>query len=251
MTTVNHFTDILRIIREQPEWADALRSALLSQELLEMPQTLAEFAKATNQRLATLEGDVADLKAGQARLEAGQAKLEAGQARLEAGQAKLEAGQARLEAGQARLEGHIGNLRGPAYQLKVGNNVATIVRRPLGIERVRVLKGYKTSDDMAFHDLIDAARRQGLITEQQWDDVGNLDIVLQGQRVADRSTVYAALEVSITAADSDINRAASRADILARATGETAVPVVVSAHIDNARQRLAQERNVILITYGE
>jgi hypothetical protein len=237
MTTVNHFTDILRIIREQPEWADALRSALLSQELLEMPQTLAEFAKATNQRLATLEGDVADLKAGQAR--------------LEAGQAKLEAGQARLEAGQARLEGQIGNLRGPAYQLKVGNNVATIVRRPLGIERVRVLKGYKTSDDMAFHDLIDAARRQGLITEQQWDDVGNLDIVLQGQRVADRSTVYAALEVSITAADSDINRAASRADILARATGETAVPVVVSAHIDNARQRLAQERNVILIAYGE
>jgi hypothetical protein len=237
MTTVNHFTDILRIIREQPEWADALRSALLSQELLEMPQTLAEFAKATNQRLATLEGDVADLKAGQAR--------------LEAGQARLEAGQARLEAGQARLEGHIGNLRGPAYQLKVGNNVATIVRRPLGIERVRVLKGYKTSDDMAFHDLIDAARRQGLITEQQWDDVGNLDIVLQGQRVADRSTVYAALEVSITAADSDINRAASRADILARATGETAVPVVVSAHIDNARQRLAQERNVILIAYGE
>jgi hypothetical protein len=223
MTTVNHFTDILRIIREQPEWADALRSALLSQELLEMPQTLAEFAKATNQRLATLEGDVADLKAGQAR----------------------------LEAGQARLEGQIGNLRGPAYQLKVGNNVATIVRRPLGIERVRVLKGYKTSDDMAFHDLIDAARRQGLITEQQWDDVGNLDIVLQGQRVADRSTVYAALEVSITAADSDINRAASRADILARATGETAVPVVVSAHIDNARQRLAQERNVILIAYGE
>ena len=237
MTTVNHFTDILRIIREQPEWADALRSALLSQELLEMPQTLAEFAKATNQRLATLEGDVADLKAGQAR--------------LEAGQARLEAGQARLEAGQARLEGQIGNLRGPAYQLKVGNNVATIVRRPLGIERVRVLKGYKTSDDMAFHDLIDAARRQGLITEQQWDDVGNLDIVLQGQRVADRSTVYAALEVSITAADSDINRAASRADILARATGETAVPVVVSAHIDNARQRLAQERNVILIAYGE
>ena len=237
MTTVNHFTDILRIIREQPEWADALRSALLSQELLEMPQTLAEFAKATNQRLATLEGDVADLKAGQAR--------------LEAGQARLEAGQARLEAGQARLEGQIGNLRGPAYQWKVGNNVATIVRRPLGIERVRVLKGYKTSDDMAFHDLIDAARRQGLITEQQWDDVGNLDIVLQGQRVADRSTVYAALEVSITAADSDINRAASRADILARATGETAVPVVVSAHIDNARQRLAQERNVILIAYGE
>ena len=26
MTTVNDFTDILRIIREQPEWGEALRS---------------------------------------------------------------------------------------------------------------------------------------------------------------------------------------------------------------------------------
>ena len=102
MTTVNDFVDILRIIREQPEWADALRSALLSKELLEMPQTLAEFAKATNQRLATLESDVAELKTGQATNQ----RL----ATLESDVADLKAGQARLEEGQARLEGEIGRL---------------------------------------------------------------------------------------------------------------------------------------------
>ena len=81
MTTVNDIADILRIIREQPEWAEALRSALLSKDVLELPQrlaeltaTVAEFSASTDRRLAALEsgqarleGDVDELKAGQAR----------------------------------------------------------------------------------------------------------------------------------------------------------------------------------------
>ena len=112
MTTVNDFTDILRIIREQPEWGDALRSALLSQKLLELPERFAEFAEAANKRFDRLEGDVADLKDGQARLEGqvgrleGQVgRLEEGQERLEGRVGRLEEGQTRLEEGQARLEG--------------------------------------------------------------------------------------------------------------------------------------------------
>jgi len=75
MTTVNDFTDILRIIREQPEWGDALRSALLSKEVLELPQRLAEFSEAANKRFDRLESDVAELKAGQSRLEGDVAEL--------------------------------------------------------------------------------------------------------------------------------------------------------------------------------
>ena len=48
MTTVNNIADILRIIREQPEWGEALRAALLSKEVLELPHTLAELAQATD-----------------------------------------------------------------------------------------------------------------------------------------------------------------------------------------------------------
>ena len=62
MTTVNDIADVLRIIREQPEWADALRGALLSQELLELPQRFAEFVATTDRRFAVLESDVAELK---------------------------------------------------------------------------------------------------------------------------------------------------------------------------------------------
>jgi outer membrane murein-binding lipoprotein Lpp len=249
MTTVNDITDILRIIREQPEWADALRAALLSKDVLELPQRLAEYAQATNQRLGTLETDVADLKAGQARLEIDVADLKAGQARLEIDVADLKAGQARLEGGQSRLEGDVGNIKGAIYEQKVGNNIASIVGQHMGLRRVRVLKGYKTSDDMGFHNLVDSAEEEGLITERERVEVGNSDIVIQGYNR--QSMVYVALEVSVTVGESDIDRAATRAEILSRATREESVPAVVGAYLDDSRQQLAQEKKVALIPVSE
>ena len=293
MTTVNDFVDILRIIREQPEWGDALRSALLSKEVLELPQRLAEFAETFNGRLDRIEGDVtglkgdvtglksdvaelktgqarlegdvselksdvAELKAGQARLEGDVAELKAGHARLEGDVSELKAGQARLEGdfselkvGQGRLEGAVGNLRGAAYEQKVANNVATIVSRPLGIRRVRLVKGHGATDTMTFHDLMDDAEDRGIITGQERVEAGSADLVIRGERHPDQSTIYVALEISVTAADSDINRAADRSDLLRRATGQESASAIVSAHIDADRQLLAEQMNVTLISFGE
>ena len=278
MTTVNDITDILRIIREQPEWADALRAALLGQELLETPQRLTaltaaftEFAENTNKRFAVLESDVAELKAGQTRLETGQARLEsdvaelkAGQARLETGQARLEsdvaelkAGQARLEAdlalveaGQARLEGQVGNLRGSSYEQKIGSIISSIMSERMDL-LVRVLKRVNLDDDSEFFDLLHDAEGRGIISRQERDAVANADIVLQERRRPNDPAAYIVIEVSTTVADSDISRAVDRAGILGRATGQTTIAVVVGANVDDARRQPARERNVTLIAYGE
>ncbi len=131
MTTVHDIADVVRIIREQPEWADTIRSILLSRELLELPQRFAEYAEATNQRLERLETALAEfvestnrrleaLEGGQAKLEEGQARLEGGQAKLEEGQARLEGRQAKLEEGQARLEGRQAKLEEGQARLEGG-----------------------------------------------------------------------------------------------------------------------------------
>ncbi len=222
MNTVNDFVDILRIIREQAEWGDALRGALLSKEELGLPQRLAEFAETTNRGLGTLERDVAELKAGQSR----------------------------LEAGQARLEGAVGNLRGNACEERVVNNIATVVRRPLSIRRVSVVKGQGVTDNMAFHELMDAAEDQGIISGQERIEADTTDLVIQGERYPNQATVVA-LEISVTAADSDINRAAARSELLQSATGKESIPAVGSAHVDAVRQQLAEERKVTFISFGE
>ena len=229
MTTVNDIADILRIIREQPEWADALRAALLSQELLEMPQRLTqltaaftEFVETSNKRFATLEGDVTELKTGQAR----------------------------LEAGQARLEGWVGNLRGNSYEQKVGNTISSILTERMN-RRVRFLKRDNLPDDSEFFDLLYDAEGQGVISQQERNEVAQADIVLQERGRPDADTLFIVMEVSVTVADHDITRADERAAIMERITQKTTIPIVVAAHVDDARQQLAQDRNVTLITVGE
>lgn len=251
MTTVNDFTDILRIIREQPEWGDALRSALLSKEVLELPQRLAEFSEAANKRFDRLESDVAELKAGQARLEGDVAEVKAGQARLESDVAELKDGQAQLESTVSLLQGQVGNLRGSSYQLNVKTKIASIVSQRFALDEIRVLKGSLAADDNAFFRLLLNAVAQDVISEQERGEVLNTDIILQGQRQPDQGLLYMVLEVSITVAGDDITRADERADILRRATGEAVFPAVVGAYIDAPRQRLAEERNVTIIAVGE
>ena len=202
MTTVNNFADILRIIREQPEWGEALRSALLSRELLEMPQTLAEFARATNQRLAALEGDV-------------------------------------------------GNLKGGFYELKVGNNIQSIIGQHTNIIPIRVLKGPRANNDMAYLNPIYEAKRKGVITERERVAAFAVDIVVEGRREADDATLFIVVEVSRTIGDSDVNRASDRANIVQRATGKQASPAVIGVFVDQVRRELAEEQNVTVICYGE
>ena len=237
MTTVNDIADILRIIREQPEWADALRGALLSQELLELPQRFAEFVAIADKRFAALEGDVAELKSDVAEL------------KVDVREIKGEISS--INVTLSTHTGDIGNLRGRAYEQRIGDNIRSIVSQHLNLRKVRVLKGYRAPDEMSFFDLIDDAHDRGIIDRQQRIDVGNIDIVLQGQDRPEGAIVYAALEVSVGVADGDITRASSRADILRQVTGEQALPVVVGANIDEARQALASERGVALIAVAE
>ena len=63
-TTVNNIDDLLRIIDDNPQYAEALRTRLLTRELLELPQTVADMAQVVADmgvRLSDLERVVADL----------------------------------------------------------------------------------------------------------------------------------------------------------------------------------------------
>ena len=258
MTTVNNFVDILRIIREQPEWGEALRSALLSKEVLELPQRLAEFSEAANRRFDRLEGDVAVLKddvsvlkTDVAELKEDVSVLKTDMAEVKGDVAALKEGQARLEGEVSQLRGDVGNIKGTGYELKVAANIATHVRHPMSIRRARVLKAIGVSDNSAFYDTIDSAEDRGVITVRERTEAGQTDIVLRGQKDSDRSILFVAVEASVTAGDSDVTRAAERAEILSRATGENTLAAVVCAYVDDERVRLAEELDVTLIFVPE
>ena len=49
-TTINTIEDLVRVLDENPEWLEALRTRLLTRELIELPRLFAEFAASVNQR---------------------------------------------------------------------------------------------------------------------------------------------------------------------------------------------------------
>ena len=64
-TTINDMNDLARILREQPEWVDILRSLLLSKEVLGLPALVAELVAAVsviNRRLDRLEGRFSNME---------------------------------------------------------------------------------------------------------------------------------------------------------------------------------------------
>ena len=122
--TVEDFQDLLRLLRERPEWRDQLRQVLLIDGLTEAIRDLAEevrrLAQAqaqTERRLGELEQALVRLTEAQAQTEqqvralaAAQAQTEVRLGRLEERTDRLEQALTRLTEAQARTEERVGRL---------------------------------------------------------------------------------------------------------------------------------------------
>lgn len=69
MVTINTSDDLIRVVRENPEFRAAMRRELLTEELLELPRRFAEYTRendrrweANDRRLDRMEKDIGDLK---------------------------------------------------------------------------------------------------------------------------------------------------------------------------------------------
>ncbi len=232
-TSMNDIVDFVRILKEQPEWADTVRGILLGQELLDLPRQLAQFVQATNERLGRLETDVADLKAGQARLEN----------RL--GQLDTHVGQ--LDTRVGRLEGKVGRLEGSDLEREVHGNIVNIASRGLGLNRARILQSKIIPRGTELQDAIDDAEEQGIITEDQGSHLELTDVIIAARRKSDRQECYVVAEVSAGVRNDDITRARDRAQTLATIKGTPVIPAVIGASIAPQQQALADREGVSVI----
>ena len=62
MTTISTTADLLRLLREDPDFRDEVRSLLLTQELIELPERFARFEAYVERRFNSIEGDLGRLK---------------------------------------------------------------------------------------------------------------------------------------------------------------------------------------------
>lgn len=192
MTTINDIHDLVELLQNHPEWAETLRTLILTRELLGLPETLARALQdwaETNRSLT------------------------------------------RVETSQRLLHGRLGQLAGMDYERLADRLMARLLYRERGVaDAVTLQRGWGTPDPGYADEIANICRhalQAGYISTDEDTELFRADMILQGWK--DNAHVYVVVEASVTAGSHDFQRAEARAQILSRALGPVQEAVVESA----------------------
>ena len=211
MTTINTIEDLARILRDQPTWAEALRALLLTQELLDLPGRFDRFVEAQQ-------------KANEAQQETNRLTDQ----RLNAIEGQLD-----------RVEGQLGNLQGGQYERTVRTKALARSRFTLGFTGSYVAMNQDGLIDPRLNSAIDQAIRNGLVSQDGCADLFEADLIISAE-----DNRHAVVEVSLTANRDDIDRAKTRAGIMAAITGGSVTPVVITSRLNPTQSAQAEAAGV-------
>ena len=222
MTAPNQISEILAALDSDPQVEEALRQRILTRELLDLPQKVADLADAVvrmaevfDRRLTILEERVDD-----------------------------------LAAEQTIMRGQLNNLTGTDYERRVVRRASRIVRRYLGVRSAEVLLAINRPDGDTIANLLNDSADQGIITEDDADELDRTDVILRGSS-PEGEEVYVVGEISITIDDSDVDRARDRARILRTASDTTPHAAVIGTSISDANRERAGNSGVTVIIQDE
>ena len=233
MVTIRTTEDFIKAMDENPEWLEAVRSRLLTRELLNLPRRFEELSVFVRQLAAAqaeLKEATAKLAAAQAEMAAAQVELKKEMANLAAAQVELKKEMANLAAAQVKLKEAMANLAAVQAEMmttqkKHGDDIGFLngidVERllgkqvygllggyPLRMRRVRILRAYFwTGETDKFNDAVNDANDAGEISDEQYDRLMRTDLIVAARRRGSARDVYLALEASGKINRDDVDRA--------------------------------------------
>lgn len=214
---VEDVQDLLRVLRENPEWREAVRREVLGDELLTLPDLVRSNSVAIDELRAT----TADLRAS---IEDLRTTMREEFRRVDSAIAALADDVRQIVRELRRLAGRVGSLEGSLSETKWQQHFSG--RFGGVIYRSRLL----TPRDL---EHFEGAYEDGTLDEAEARAVRNLDLIIEGVmgRGDTRRNVILAVEVSVSIEPRDVERAVARAETLRR-VGYDAVPVVAGARMD-------------------
>ena len=192
--------------------------------------------------IAELRATVAELIKEQAEQRNAIAELRATVAELAETVRDLVRSQQTMRTDLATVSGRLANITGTRYEKHAAQSTPRRVRRLFGLRDVTI-----AHTDWEPGRLMTSIRDSDLISDDEADDVGHIDIVLTGRDAAD-DVVLIAAEISTTIQDGDVTRAHHRAGLIARASGRSVHPAVIGQSASDYALALADLRSVAVIT---
>jgi len=235
------FQDLIRLLREHPDWREELRALLLTQDLLTLPGLVRELAETVAHlagRMDQLTETLGRLAEGLDQLTARVDQLTARVDQLTETVAHLAEGQGRLTEGQQRFEVQMGEMRGWFLEERYRTHAPAYFGRFLRqVQPVHIGR------------LADALRER--LEEGELAEVLLSDLILTGRlhTPGRPQAIWVVLEVSTTVDRRDIERAQRRAALMRQARYPT-VAVAGGTEATAGAHQAARETGVALLLDG-
>ena len=195
MVTIHTSDDILRLLRENPEWKEAVRREILTEELMNLPARFDSFVAST-ERFIEEQRQFND---------------------------RVDGFIERTNRRFSRIENDISNMRGE-YARNTAVGEAADIAEYMGFQMMRIL----SMDDL--RELLRTSDTSGIATSEL-QSFRRADLVIEAAD-AEGNIHYIAVEASNAGDERDTRRAIRNAEFLARFTGQPAHPAIASVRND-------------------
>ena len=250
------FADIIRALREHPEWLEELRKIILTTELIELPKKFEEMLvrmEKLEKKVDKIEKDVEILKQDVAILKQDVEILKQDVAVLKQDVAVLKQDVAILKQDVAVLKQDVAVLKQDVSYLKGGfgrfkeKEFERTIRERYYAYFGRILRKSKLIPFEEIIPLLETAEEEKIITEDQKVSALQLDLLIKGEIKKVKKEVYLAIEVSYSLQEDDIERAIERAGILAYVLKGEVIPTIVAVEIKEEIQKSAEDKGIFVI----
>ncbi len=239
---IKEFEDLLNLLRERPDYLEKLRMLILTKELLELPIKFEEFRSEVNRRFDEIDKrfDESDRRFEEFRSEVNRRFEEADRRfeefknevnkrfeLLEKGQDEIKQRQDRMEEILKSHEKSIQELKGWQLEHKVFLNICSYLGRHIGLRKCKIKEKSELFDEL------DKYVEEKVISEEEEEDVSELDLIISGMLKSTREEVYVAIEISYKIGDYDIERVMRRREILQKVYKRKVIPILIGKEISN------------------
>ena len=207
MTTINTTEDLLSLLNKNHEFREAVRRAILTEELMALPAVFSSFASEVRSDIKSLNDKYQALNDGQRDLNDKYQTLSDGQRDLNDKYQTLSDGQRDLREGQRRHTNDIGELKGIGLETKLYNRGPSLIATLLKVrrsERVRVAETDDNSEE--FNSVIYKAQDDGIINNDEYERLLNTDMIIRSVRTGTPGPVFTAIESSYGVTREDIEK---------------------------------------------
>ena len=224
MTTISTVEDIIEALDSDPQLLEALRARLLTRELLELPQVVAQLA------------------ASQAEMRKDMDRFAADQATMRKDMDRFAAEQAKTVAAVAVLQDDVASLKGDHLEMRLQGKVHAMLGQRKSLRGIRVVcAAFPAGMAPEFVDAIDAAADEGKITEDQRSRILSTDLIATARRRRSRQPIYVSFEVAHSLDEDDARRVVETGDALARVFPKAEIMSFVYGQSISARDRTQAE----------